>query len=309
MLWLTDPLCLEHRSPWGEHPECPERLDTIQRYLVNDGLTEIFKVEKAGTATHEQILAVHTKSHLEAVRTGCEKESMLDPDTYVNTHSLAAALSAAGCVVKAVDEVVQGNTQTAFCAVRPPGHHAESGRAMGFCLFNNVAIGARHAQARGLKKIFILDWDVHHGNGTEEIFYEDSSVFYLSIHEFPLYPGTGRADSIGIKAGEGFTLNIPLPAESNDRDYIDILESSVAPTIEHFQPDLIMISAGFDAHERDPLGHMNVSTDGFAHMTKIVRDLANQWCGGKVISVLEGGYDLTALGESVSAHLRVLADA
>jgi acetoin utilization deacetylase AcuC-like enzyme len=228
---------------------------------------------------------------------------MLDGgDTHASERSWEAALRASGSVVEAVDHVLGERDGLAFCAVRPPGHHAERDRPMGFCLFNNVAVGARHAQrAHGIRKVAILDWDVHHGNGTQHIFEDDASVFYVSLHQYPFYPGTGASTERGRGAGEGCTLNIPLPAGTGEDRYLEAFDRQVLPGLHRFGPELLLISAGFDAHRDDPLGGMRLSEGSFAQFTARVKDLA------PIVSVLEGGYDLEALARSVEAHLTVLA--
>ena len=305
---VTDPSYLLHRAENGQHPECPERLRSIVGRLIEKKLMEKLVPISARMAEDGFVLKCHTGLHLENIKTaGVNAPCYLDADTFVNPASVEAALMACGGVMAGVDAVAKAESDNVFCAVRPPGHHAESGRAMGFCLLNNVAIGARYAQqVHGLKKILILDWDVHHGNGTQVIFYEDDSVFYFSIHQFPLYPGTGRREDTGKGTGKGFTCNIPLRAGSGDDEYKQVFNREFHHTVKTFQPDLIMISAGFDAHRDDPLAQMNVSTEGFAELTRTVKDAASRCCGGRLVSVLEGGYDLKALADSVCAHIQVL---
>jgi acetoin utilization deacetylase AcuC-like enzyme len=236
-------------------------------------------------------------------------ETVLDTgDTHACRESYDAALLAAGAVLQAVDGVMKGELSAAFCAVRPPGHHAESEAAMGFCLFNNIAIGARYAQKKyGVERVAILDWDVHHGNGTQEIFYADDSVFYISLHQYPYYPGTGAANETGTGNGEGLTLNCPMAAGSGWKEYEEAFRSKILPALHKFQPHLVMISAGFDAHKDDPLAHIQLTEDSFAEMTNMMMEIASKYCNGKIISVLEGGYDLQALARSVEKHVHALA--
>ena len=306
--FVTDPIYLLHRDETGSHPECPERLrkilDEIQRNKLSEDLIPI----AARKAEENSLARCHTSGHIDKIKEAASRETRyLDADTFVNPVSFDAALTACGGVMAGIDGVMSGKCSNIFCAVRPPGHHAESDKAMGFCLLNNVAVGARYAQeVHGLKKIFILDWDVHHGNGTQEIFYEDDTVFYFSIHQFPLYPGTGRKEERGKGSGKGFTYNIPVPAGYGDHEYLHIFQNEVQASLSSFRPDLILISAGFDAHREDPLAQMDVSTEGFADMTHVVKNYATRYCDGRLVSVLEGGYHLTALADSVSAHLRVL---
>lgn len=254
-------------------------------------------------ATDEQLRAVHAEGHIRTVREVCARGGgMLDEgDTHAVRESYAAAELAAGAVIDAIDAVLSHHVHAAFCAVRPPGHHAEFDRPMGFCLFNNVAVGARHAQqAHGVERVAILDWDVHHGNGTQHIFEYDPSVLYISLHQYPFYPGTGARSERGKGSGEGFTLNIPLPAGTGEQRYIEALREEVCPALERFAPGLLLISAGFDAHAADPLGGMQLTEESFARMTALVKDYA------PVVSVLEGGYNLEALAKSVELHLRTL---
>jgi acetoin utilization deacetylase AcuC-like enzyme len=238
------------------------------------------------------------------VRCQLGEQVLDDGDTHVCKYSFDAALLAAGAVIQAVDEVSTGRLTRAFCAVRPPGHHAESTKVMGFCLLNNVAIGARYAQRKhGVGRVAILDWDVHHGNGTQEIFYDDDSVFYISLHQYPYYPGTGAAAERGAGRGEGFTLNCPMGAGSVEKDYLDAFQTQILPALHRFKPELVMISAGFDAHKDDPLASIQLDEESFARMTNLVTEISEQYCGGRIVSVLEGGYNLQALARSVEAHL------
>ncbi len=254
------------------------------------------------------IAQVHSPGHLSRLErlqpeTGIVR---IDADTLMSSESYRVALLAVEGTLAAADGIMTGQFTNAFCAVRPPGHHAEANRAMGFCLLNNVAIAARYLQHRhGLKKIMIIDWDVHHGNGTQHIFEEDPTVFYFSIHQFPLYPGTGRADEHGRGAGEGYTLNCPLPPGKGDDEYMTVFEKSLRPAVEAFRPDFFLISAGFDAHRDDPLANMGVTEKGFGEMTRMVKDWARVHCEGRVLSCLEGGYHLDALARSVGRHLNV----
>ncbi len=216
---------------------------------------------------------------------------------------------AAGGMLSAIDAVMAGKVENAFCAVRPPGHHAVRDRAMGFCIFNNIAIGAKYIQEKyGLSKILIVDWDVHHGNGTQESFYEDPDVLYFSLHRYPFYPGTGSLSQKGQGDGLNLNLNFPLPAGSTDEDYLEIFEAQLKPAVVSFSPDFVLISAGFDAHVEDPLGGMAVTEEGFAMMTQIVKEIAQQCCESRLVSILEGGYHLQALADSVDAHIRVLME-
>jgi len=298
---------LKHKTGPG-HPERPERLQHLTRHLEE---TDIF-----AELTHlspkicdiNRIKQVHPENYVENIQNACKNGShYLDSDTVICADSYEIALLAAGASVDACDAVMGGKVESAFCSIRPPGHHAEPARAMGFCLFNNVAIAAKYLQTHhSIKKICIIDWDVHHGNGTQNAFYDDPTVFYISIHQHPLYPGTGLAEEKGQGNGEGATLNFPSPAGFNDKEYLQIFENDIAPAVRKFSPEFMLISAGFDAHLNDPLANMNVTEEGFASMTKVVRDLSKEFCNGRMISILEGGYDLQALSQSVEHHLRVL---
>ncbi len=293
---------LLHRPPAG-HPERPDRLASLVEYLKQTSLWQKLTHLQPSPAKQEDILAVHSREHYVVVKEICERGGgMLDEgDTHAVRESFDVALLAAGAVTAAIDAVLTKKVDAAFCAVRPPGHHAERDRAMGFCLFNNVAVGARYAQrVHSIERVAILDWDVHHGNGTQHIFEKDPSVFYISLHQYPFYPGTGARDERGIGDGEGFTLNIPLPAGTGEARYLEAFDQEVVPALREFKPDLLIVSAGFDAHKDDPLGGMRLTEESFATMTERVTGVA------PAISVLEGGYNLHALARSVAAHIEVL---
>jgi acetoin utilization deacetylase AcuC-like enzyme len=301
-------LFLDHDTGYG-HPERPDRLRSIVSHLKETGLWKNLHHVMIDPATEEQILKVHTKRHFNFVKQSCERgiEVLDQGDTHVCNESFEIALLAAGGVLAGVDAVCSGVLTNVFCAVRPPGHHAESNAVMGFCLFNNVAVAARYAQEKfGVGKIVILDWDVHHGNGTQEIFYNDPLVFYISTHQYPFYPGTGDRSERGEGKGEGYTLNCPMRSGSGEKEYVEAFQKEIIPAIEMYKPELIMISAGFDAHKDDPLANINLTEESFAKMTAIMMEVADKYCGGKIISVLEGGYNLQALARSVEAHVRKL---
>ena len=303
---------LEHETGPG-HPERPGRLVAVIRHLRASGLWNDLQHLIIDPAPEEWILRVHTREHLQGVKDACRsgrsaQATLDDGDTVVCPASYDAALLAAGAVLGAVDAVVPGVLKNAFCAVRPPGHHAESGRAMGFCLFNNMAVGARYAlEHYRLRRVAIIDWDVHHGNGTQEIFYADPSVFYFSLHQYPFYPGTGAHTERGTGDGYEYTTNIPLPAGSGHDEYIQAFRRDILPALDAYRPELIMISAGFDAHRLDPLAQMALTEETFSEMTRLLMEAADGSGSGKIVSVLEGGYNLDALSTSAEAHLRALA--
>ena len=258
-------------------------------------------------ASREQIQRVHSSTHIDRVETLRGKRGALDGDTSLSENSVEAAYLAAGAAVDAVTAVTAGSAQHAFALVRPPGHHAEAQAAMGFCIFNNVAVAAEHALAEcGCERVLIVDWDVHHGNGTQHSFWARRDVLFFSMHQFPFYPGTGDVDETGRDAGEGYNVNVPFPAGCDDGDYIAAARDLLVPMADSFAPDLVLVSAGFDAHRVDPLGGMNTTEEGFAAMTAIVRDIAAKHAQGRMVLTLEGGYDIGALGRSARACVDVL---
>ncbi|MBI4830056.1 MAG: histone deacetylase [Candidatus Lindowbacteria bacterium] len=297
----------EHQTGPG-HPERPERLTAILKAIQEANLDKTLINIAPSECAREHIAVVHTSRLIESIeRSSGPYLNHVDPDTVVSQKSFEAALFAAGAGTAAADAIMLGKVDNAFCAVRPPGHHAESDRAMGFCLFNNVAIAARYLQrVHKIAKVLIIDWDVHHGNGTQEIFYDDPSVLYFSSHQYPHYPGTGSMQEGGIGKGESFTVNAPLRAGCGDKEYQQVYTKMLPPIAEVFKPDFVMVSAGFDAHKDDPLASMRLTEEGFAWLTQTAVDIAQKYCNGRLISMLEGGYDLRALGASVVAHLEVL---
>ncbi len=306
--FITDPRYLEHLTG-PAHPERPERLEAITGRLSASGLAGDLVALEAAPAPLEWIGKVHDPGYIRRVRETCEEGiPILDSmDTGISERSFEIALLAAGAGLAAADAVASGEVAAAFAAVRPPGHHALRDTAMGFCLFNNAAIVARYLQMKhGLDRVFILDWDVHHGNGTQEAFYQDPTVFYASIHQYPFYPGTGGARETGAGPGEGFTLNAPMRAGSGDDDYRRVFDRTFVPALQSFRPNAVVISAGFDAHRRDPLAQMELTEEGFAALSRTVLQAAASACPGRLVSLLEGGYDLEALASSVEAHLGVL---
>ncbi|NOQ34166.1 MAG: histone deacetylase, partial [Methanosarcinales archaeon] len=286
------PAYLLHET--GSHPERKERLIAIMP-LIEDAGIDLRNV-KPDPASIEEIGYVHDPDYITKVREYSKREISLDPDTVLCKDSYRAALLAAGGMIRAVDLAADG--ENAFALVRPPGHHALTCSGMGFCLFNNIAIGARHAQKIGYDRVLIVDWDVHHGNGTQHTFYDDPSVFYFSVHQYPHYPGTGSSDETGSGAGQGYTLNVPLPAGSGDAEYTRAFEEILMPAAIGFDPDIVLVSAGFDAHIDDPLAGMTVTTEEFGRMASIVSSIADRCCEGGLAITLEGGYDLHALSHS-----------
>ncbi len=310
--FITHPLYLEHDTGYS-HPESPRRLSAIVDHLVTTNLTSL--LERMVPSLHPDlaaaISAVHPSGYYQRLQAAVPERGKvyLDPDTPVSPRSLAAAEMAVSGVLTAIDCVMEGKLRNAFCAVRPPGHHAEADRAMGFCLLNNVAIGARYLQRRHqLERVLIIDWDVHHGNGTQHIFYRDPTVFYFSTHQYPFYPGTGSEAERGEGEGEGATLNCPLSAGSGDSEILSRFENGLSGAVSAFRPDFILISAGFDAHRDDPLAGLMVTDEGFKEMSRIVQSLAKTYCRRRVVSCLEGGYNLSALARSVAGHLSALAE-
>jgi acetoin utilization deacetylase AcuC-like enzyme len=308
--FVYDDIYLEHLTTPG-HPEQPERLKSIIDGLKAGGLYDSLVHLKPEAASLEWLHAIHTPAYVRRVYDRCQDgQQYLDSlDVPISAQSYEAAVFAAGGVLTAVDAVAHGRVRNAFCAVRPPGHHAERDQARGFCIFNNVAIGTRYVQRRyDLPKVLIVDWDVHHGNGTQNAFYEDPNVLYFGMHQDPLFPGTGDASERGRGTGLGLTINVPMRPGAGDAQFLKALEQKLRPAARAFGPDFVFISAGFDSHDNDILGSLRVSTKGFARMTRVVKDIAAEYCNGRIVSVLEGGYRLEDLAASVEAHLRVLMD-
>ncbi len=306
---LKDDLFLEH-IPNFNHVESPDRLAVIYNELGQKDIKDNFLFPTFSPAPEQMLLMNHSQTHVNRVASTSGKTfDSLDPDTQTSAQSYNAACLAAGAVVKGVEMLAAGEADNCFALVRPPGHHAEADRSMGFCLFNNVAIGAHYALSQlGMGRIFILDWDLHHGNGTQNSFYDTDQVFYFSSHQYPYYPGSGGLAETGTGRGKGFTLNVPLSGGQNDRAYGQILREIVVPVAQQYKPDIIIVSAGFDIFHGDPLGTMAVSGRGFGYMTKILVDLAEEICGGHLLIALEGGYNLEGLRDGVLSVLGELAD-
>ncbi len=301
--FLFDDLFLKHDAG-AYHPENPERLRAILRGLKEAQLWEQLLHIPTVQATEEQVLLVHTREHFEFIREASLRGSFqIDPDTHVSKDSFDAAMLAAGAAVRAVGGIMEKEFSNAFAAVRPPGHHATRDRAMGFCLFNNIAIAARWlVRERRLKRVLIMDWDVHHGNGTQDIFWDDPSVVYISLHKKYHYPGTGSEDETGSGSAEGTKINDPVGPGS---DYVELFRTALAKA-EQFRPEFILISCGFDAHERDPLGNLNLTNEMYAELTRILFEFAAKFDHQRIFSILEGGYDYDALAKASAAHVRVL---
>jgi len=302
------PLFLEH-DPGHDHVESADRLRIIYQELENSA--DAFVYPDFEPATEDVLALIHTRAHIKRIKATAGKSfDMLDPDTRTSPRSWDAACLAAGAMVKGVDMLIDGSITNGFALVRPPGHHAEADRAMGFCLFNNIAIGAQHAiKNLGLERVFIIDWDLHHGNGTMHSFYDTDQVFYFSTHQYPYYPGSGAFPEYGQGKGEGYTLNIPLTGGQDDIDFAGIYNDVVLPVIEQYKPQLILVSAGYDIYFRDPLGGMGVTADGFGYMAATLMQAANEICQGKILFCLEGGYNLEGLRSGVRAVVNELTGA
>jgi acetoin utilization deacetylase AcuC-like enzyme len=298
LVWLAHPDCLRHVID-PDHPESPRRLQAIHDRMVASGYAGLLTQEAAPRATREQLARVHEAAHVDRLLAleGASAHLPLDADTAVGPHTITAALRAAGAAVRGVDLVLEDRARLAFCAVRPPGHHAERARAMGFCIFNNVAVGAAHALARGLSRVAILDFDLHYGNGTADIFKDDERVVVYSTYQHPLYPHwRGVADAPNL-------VDVPLAAQSGGTAFRAAVANHWLPRLQQQQPELVLVSAGFDAHQADPLGDLRLLTEDFRWIGRVIRDVAAECCDGRVVAVLEGGYDLDALARSVEAFL------
>jgi acetoin utilization deacetylase AcuC-like enzyme len=304
---IRDSLYLEHR-PSEYHPESPKRLEILYRMLEEADVLGTFRDVSPRPCEREDLERVHESRYIDLVASTEGKSRVsLDPDTQTSARSYEAALYAVGGCLKAIDLIFSGDLDNAFAMIRPPGHHAETARAMGFCLFNNVAIAARYAQAKfGVNRVMIVDWDLHHGNGTQRTFYQDPTVLYASTHQYPYYPGTGAFQEVGDGEGAGFTVNVPLFPGHGDAEYVEIYRRVVSQIGKAFRPELVIVSAGFDIFEGDPLGGMAVTPNGFALLARVLMDLADEVCEGKLLVALEGGYDLQGLHNAAKAVLQEL---
>jgi len=304
---VDDPLFGRHRPP-SEHPERPERLDAARAGLARAHLGLACLPVEPRDASDAELTRVHQLAYIDRLGQAAGRSGYLDPDTYFSPESVAAARRAAGGSIALVDALRDGEASVGLALVRPPGHHARPGSAMGFCLLNNVAVAAAHARARGASRVAILDWDVHHGNGTQEMFYADPSVLYLSLHQYPFYPGTGAADEVGEGEGRGSTVNVPLSQGADDAVYEAAFSRVIAPIIEQFDPDLVLVSAGFDAHRHDPLAAMKLGEQAYGEMTRRLVAALPRGASGRLAFLLEGGYDLRALSDSLTSTLEAVED-
>ena len=306
-LLLHHPACLEHRTPSG-HPERPDRIRAVERVLAAETFASLDR-RLAEKADFDTIALAHPRAYVDAIEEASPESGLvqIDGDTVMSPGTLEAVLRGVGAAIQGVDAVMTGEATNAFSAMRPPGHHAERTRAMGFCLFNNAAVAARYAQRKhGAERVAIVDWDVHHGNGSQDIFWSDQSVLYASTHQMPLYPGTG---AVSERGDHDTIVNAPLRPGADGEAFREAFESRIIPRLEAFRPDLLIISAGFDAHWRDPLANLRLEAQDFAWATKRLMAFAAKHCSGRVVSLLEGGYDLQGLGDSVAAHVATLMEA
>lgn len=310
-LLLDNAIYTQHITGEG-HPERPERLQAVATALDREGLSKSMTRLEPRIAKDDEIAAVHSREYIALVKREITRgnRNLSTGDTVVSPRSLDVALNAVGGVLNAVDAIFNGRAKNAFCAVRPPGHHATPTRGMGFCIFNNVAVAARYAQTRhGAGRVLIVDWDVHHGNGTQDVFWSDGSVLFFSTHQYPWYPGTGAADERGEGRGKGLVINCPFDAGAGRPEIYGSFRDKLMPAAAAFKPDLVIISAGFDSRDGDPLGRFRLTDDDFADLTRVLLDIAEKHAGGRVLSVLEGGYSLSGLASGVVSHVRTLKTA
>lgn len=304
---IYHPVYLRHDTG-PSHPERASRLQAILRKLQKTHLIDDLSLFKPEAASLDDIALAHSRDYIASVKDAVKDGFVsLDADTVISGESFETALYAAGGVIKGIDLVLKGEADNAFAMVRPPGHHARPSQAMGFCIFNNAAIGAKYIQKNyKYERILIVDFDVHHGNGTEEIFYEDPTVFYISLHQYPHYPGTGAKEDIGRGKGKGFNLNLPMSSGSGDEEYIKVFKDTVVPAVNNFKPQIILVSAGFDGHAKDPLSATTLTEAGYYEITLMLKELAKTYSENRIVSALEGGYNLFSLADSVHAHIKAL---
>lgn len=305
---VRDEIFLRHQMG-SYHPESPHRLEVIYEMIDSSGFNADLVKIPMREATQDELAWIHDQRYIRTIAaTSGRPDQYLDPDTSTCADSWDAACRAAGGLFSLIDAVIEGRIRNGFALVRPPGHHAEKNRAMGFCLFNNVALAAQYAINRhGLSRVAVVDWDLHHGNGTQHSFYEDPRVLFVSTHQYPHYPGTGGVREVGAGEGEGYTVNVPLPSGCGDEEYVTVFHAVVAPLLQAFRPEIILVSAGFDTHELDPLGGMDVTEDGYEQMIQILMHMAAEVCSDRLVLTLEGGYNLRALRESVKRILSCLS--
>ncbi|MCF6147915.1 MAG: histone deacetylase [Candidatus Kuenenia sp.] len=306
-LLIYDNIYLEHNTGIG-HPENARRVENTIRYLESNSFLNLLTIKKPRAASQEEISLIHPKTYIQTIKQIADSGGgWLDGDTAVSDASYNVALYSAGAALTAIDLIMEGTVKNAFCLVRPPGHHATPKRGMGFCLFNNVAIAAKYIQTNYKReRILIIDWDVHHGNGTQDAFYDDPTVMYFSMHRYPFYPGTGAKDEKGDGEGKGFNINIPLPLDTKPEKYIELFSEIISGSVNKFAPEFIILSSGFDTYKRDPIGGLNLKIEDFHTLTQIVMEAAEKHCDGMLLSCLEGGYNLTDIPLCVEAHLKGL---